>query len=55
MIRTKTGWEDLDAIFAEANRLTDELKEIQKEAGDIIYADGNKVSDNQLKLRLLSV
>lgn len=52
MSRTKTGWEEVDAIFAEADRLKDELQEIQKEAGDILYPEGKKQPDSQVKHRL---
>ncbi|QHW35550.1 DUF5320 domain-containing protein (plasmid) [Paenibacillus rhizovicinus] len=42
---TRTGWEDVDALFEQAESLKDELEEIQKEAADILYPEGKKPAD----------
>ncbi|WP_187380022.1 hypothetical protein [Paenibacillus rubinfantis] len=43
----KTGWEEIDALFAEADKLQDELNQIRKEAEDILYPAGRGCPDNQ--------
>jgi hypothetical protein len=46
---SKTGWEDVDALFEEAERLGDELEKIQTEAADILYPNGKKPANPQGK------
>lgn len=48
-MKTRTGWEDVDALFEKAEKLGDELEEIQKEAADILYPDGKKLASPQGK------
>jgi hypothetical protein len=51
---SKTGWEDVDALFEEADRLGNELEMIQQEAADILYPDGKKPANPKEKLLVRS-
>ncbi|AGA60095.1 hypothetical protein Theco_4098 (plasmid) [Thermobacillus composti KWC4] len=43
---TKTGWEDIDALFSEVERVHNELEVIREECKDILYPSGKKKPDN---------
>jgi len=45
----KTGWEEIDALIAEADKVQDELNQIRKDAQDILYPSGKGSSpDNRI-------
>ncbi|MGU3473226.1 hypothetical protein ACLBWT_19025 [Paenibacillus sp. D51F] len=50
-MKTRTGWEDVDALFERAEKLGDELEQIQREAADILYPHEKKPATHGYQLK----